>query len=167
MTVIFVDADACPVKEEIVRVAERHGLRVMMVSNAWMRLPDSLLVERVIVAEGPDMADDWIAERTTTADLVITADIPLAARCVKAGSLVLGPTGKAFSEDAIGMALAMRDLKKDLREAGIIREGGPSYSKTDRSRFLNVMETMVRAAKKISATAAKPEIPRSPGSTRP
>lgn len=152
MTRVFVDADACPVKEETVRVADRHGLAVFFVSNAWMRLPDGREVERVIVPEGPDKADDWIADEARPGDVVVTADVPLAARCVKAGALVIGPTGKAFSEDRIGMALAMRNLNTELREAGVIREGGPSFSRTDRSRFLNAMESTVRAAKRISAS---------------
>jgi len=151
MTKLYVDADACPVKEEAVRVGERHKVQIFMVSNAWMRLPDSHLVERVVVPEGPDVADDWIAERAAPGDVVITADVPLAARCVKAGALVVGPTGKPFREDGIGMRLAMRDLNTHLREIGEIREGGPSFSKADRSRFLNVLETTMRAARRISA----------------
>lgn len=150
MTRIFVDADACPVKEEVARVAERHGLAAIFVANSWMRLPEGALVERVVVPDGPDKADDWIAERAAAGDVVVTADIPLAARCVAAGALVLGPTGKAFREDGIGMALAMRDLNRELREAGVIREGGPGFSRADRSRFLNVMETTVRAARRIA-----------------
>lgn len=150
MTRIFVDADACPVKEETVRVADRHRLAVLFVSNAWMRLPEGREVERIIVPEGPDKADDWIAERAEAGDVVVTADIPLAARCVKAGATVLGPGGRPFSEDRIGMALAMRDLNTELREAGVIREGGPSFSKGDRSRFLNAMESAVRTAKRIA-----------------
>ncbi|NRG16926.1 YaiI/YqxD family protein [Rhizobiales bacterium] len=152
MTRVFVDADACPVKEETVRVADRHGLAVFFVSNAWMRLPDGREVERVIVPEGPDKADDWIADEAMPGDVVVTADVLLAARCVKAGALVIGPTGKAFSEDRIGMALAMRNLNTELREAGVIREGGPSFSKADRSKFLNAMETTVRAARRISSS---------------
>lgn len=151
MTSLYVDADACPVKEEAVRVGERHKVQIFMVSNAWMRLPMSDLVERVVVPEGPDVADDWIAEHAAPGDVVITADVPLAARCVKAGALVVGPTGKPFREDGIGMRLAMRDLNTHLREIGEIREGGPSFSKADRSRFLNVLETTMRAARRISA----------------
>ncbi|MXN64896.1 YaiI/YqxD family protein [Stappia sp. GBMRC 2046] len=152
MTRVFVDADACPVKEETVRVADRHALKVFFVSNAWMRLPDGRDVERVIVAEGPDKADDWIAGEACAGDVVVTADVPLAARCVKAGALVIGPTGKAFSEDRIGMALAMRNLNTELREAGVIREGGPSFSRADRSKYLNAMESTVRAAKRIASS---------------
>ncbi|WP_346900080.1 YaiI/YqxD family protein [uncultured Roseibium sp.] len=148
MTILYVDADACPVKDEAVRVGERHGTKIRIVSNSWMRLPESDLVERVIVPEGPDEADNWIAERVGTGDVVVTADVPLAARCVKAGGLVISPSGKPFREDAIGMRLAMRDLNTHLRETGEIRESGPPFTKADRSRFLNQLETIMRAAKR-------------------
>jgi uncharacterized protein len=150
MTVLYIDADACPVKDEAIRVGERHKTPIKIVSNSWMRLPEGDLIERVVVAEGPDVADDWIAERVQKGDVVITADVPLAARCVKAGALVIGPTGKPFREDGIGMRLAMRDLNTHLRETGEIRESGPSFSKADRSRFLNQLETTMRAAKRLS-----------------
>ncbi|MBD1546212.1 YaiI/YqxD family protein [Roseibium aggregatum] len=150
MTVLYVDADACPVKEEAVRVGERHGTPIRIVSNSWMRLPESDLVERVIVPEGPDEADNWIAERAGTGDVVVTADVPLAARCVKRGALVISPNGKPFREDGIGMRLAMRNLNTHLRETGEIREGGPAFTKADRSRFLNQLETIMRAAKRLS-----------------
>ncbi|MEM5581135.1 MULTISPECIES: YaiI/YqxD family protein [unclassified Roseibium] len=150
MTVLYVDADACPVKDEAVRVGERHKVPIKFVSNSWMRLPEGDLIERVVVPEGPDVADDWIAERAQTGDVVITADVPLAARCVKTGALVIGPTGKPFREDAMGMRLAMRDLKTHLREIGEIKEGGPAFSKADRSRFLNQLETTMRAAKRMT-----------------
>ncbi|WP_417675643.1 YaiI/YqxD family protein [Roseibium sp.] len=150
MTTLYIDADACPVKDESVRVGERHGARIRIVSNSWMRLPESDLVERVIVPEGPDEADNWIAERAGTGDVVVTADVPLAARCVKAGALVISPSGKPFREDGIGMRLAMRDLNTHLREAGEIREGGPPFTKADRSRFLNQLETIMRAAKRMA-----------------
>ena len=148
MTAIYVDADACPVKDEVVRVADRHGVAVHMVSNAWMRLSESPLVERVVVPEGPDVADDWIAERIGDTDIAITTDIPLAARCLAAGAQVLTPAGKAFSEDGIGNALAMRDLMGQLRDAGEIRGGAAAFSKRDRTRFLDAMEATVRAALK-------------------
>ncbi|MTH99818.1 YaiI/YqxD family protein [Roseibium sp. RKSG952] len=151
MTRLFIDADACPVKEEAVRVGERHRVQTLFVSNSYMRLPDSDLVERVIVPDGPDEADNWIAERAGTGDVVVTADVPLAARCVAAGALVIGPTGKPFREDAIGMRLAMRDLNTHLREIGEIRESGPAFTKADRSRFLNQLETTMRAAKRIAS----------------
>lgn len=153
MTVLYVDADACPVKDEAIRVGERHKVPIKFVSNSWMRLPEGDLIERVIVPEGPDEADNWIAERARTGDVVVTADVPLAARCVKTGALVIGPSGKPFSEDGIGMRLAMRDLKTHLREIGEIREGGPSFTKQDRSRFLNQLETTMRAAKRLADQA--------------
>src|SRR6478672_10125601 len=112
---IFVDADACPVKPEVYRVAERYGLKVFVVANAFMAVPRSDLIERVIVSEGPDIADNWITERAGETDIVITADIPLAGRCVKNGATVIASTGKLFSEDSIGMALATRDLLTELR----------------------------------------------------
>lgn len=148
---IFVDADACPVKEEIVRVAARHGIGVKMVANAWMRLPESALVERVLVAEGADAADDWIAERIGTDDIAITADIPLAARCLKAGAQAIGPTGKPFTEAGIGMALAMRDLMRELRETGAVSGNNPTFTRNDRSKFLQVLETAVQTIKRRPA----------------
>ena len=148
MSAIYVDADACPVKAEVVRVAERHGLAVHMVANSWMRLDDGPLVNRVIVAEGADAADDWIVERCGAGDIVITADIPLARRALANGARVLGPTGKPFSDDNIGMALAMRDLNAELRDAGVIRGGGAGFTRQDRSRFLSALENAVRAAKR-------------------
>ncbi len=150
MTVLYVDADACPVKDEAVRVGERHKVEIKFVSNSWMRLPEGDLIERVIVPEGPDEADNWIAERAQKGDVVITADVPLAARCVNTGALVLSPNGKPFSEDGIGMRLAMRDLRTHLREIGEIREGGPAFTKADRSRFLNQLETTMRVAKRLA-----------------
>ena len=148
MTVIYVDADACPVKLEIVRVAERHGAPVHFVSNAWMRLPEGPLVHRVVVPEGPDAADDWIATRIAARDVAVTADIPLAARCLKAGARVVGPTGKPFTQAGIGMALAMRDLSRHLRETG---EGGnynAGFTRGDRSRFLQALEEAMQAIKR-------------------
>ncbi|MET1413813.1 YaiI/YqxD family protein [Roseibium sp. HPY-6] len=150
MTILYVDADACPVKNEAIRVGERHNVTITFVSNSWMRLPEGDLIERVVVPEGPDEADNWIADRAKAGDVVVTADVPLAARCVNAGAMVIGPTGKPFREDAMGMRLAMRDLNTHLRETGEIRESGPSFTKADRSRFLNQLETIMRAAKRIS-----------------
>ncbi len=144
---IFVDGDACPVKDEIVRVADRHRLTVHFVSNARMRLPVGLDVRRVIVSDGPDVADDWIAEHIGSGDVAITNDIPLAERCLKAGAQVIGATGKPFTPDNIGMGLAMRELSRDLREMGEISGGGPLFSKKDRSRFLEAMELAVRRAR--------------------
>lgn len=141
---IFVDADACPVKEEVVRVAERHGLAVLMVSNSYMRLPQSLLVERVVVTEGPDAADDWIANRMSARDIAVTADIPLAARCVAAGGRAIGPTGKPYTEATIGMAKAMRDLMTHLRETGAATSYNAAFTRADRSRFLQALEQAVQ-----------------------
>lgn len=148
MTEIFVDADACPVKDEIVRVGERHSLVMHFVSNQWMRLDDSPLVKRVIVPDGPDAADDWIADAITAGDVAVTADIPLASRCMEKGARVLGPAGKPFTSDSIGMALAMRELHQHLRETGEMGGGGRSFSRQDRSRFLSALENMVQAAKR-------------------
>jgi uncharacterized protein YaiI (UPF0178 family) len=148
MLEIFVDADACPVKQEIQRVAERHGLTVHIVSNGGLRPSPNPMVKNVIVPEGADAADDWIAEHIGAGDVAITADIPLAARCLKKGARVLGPTGKAFTETTIGMALGMRDLHRHLREA----TGGQTYNaefgKQDRSRFLNALENEIQAVKR-------------------
>lgn len=140
----FVDADACPVKEEVVRVAERYELAVLMVANSWMRLPDSPCVERIVVSDGFDAADDWIAERCTARDIVVTTDIPLASRCLQAGAVVIAPTGKPFTEASIGMALAMRELMTDLRAMGEARGGPAAFSRQDRSRFLQAMDTAVQ-----------------------
>ena len=148
---IYVDADACPVKEEALRVAVRHGLAIAYVSNAWMRLPEGPGVERVVVPEGPDAADDWIAERIGKGDIAITADIPLASRCLKAGAQVLGPTGKPFTDASIGMALAMRDLNQHLRETGESRGFNASFTPKDRSRFLQELEAAVQRAKRGQA----------------
>jgi uncharacterized protein YaiI (UPF0178 family) len=141
---VYVDADACPVKDEVARVAARHGLVVHMVSNAWMRLPEGDGIRRVVVGGDLDAADDWIAERITPADIAVTADIPLAARCLKAGAAVLGPAGKPFTEDGIGTALAMRDLMGHLRDTGEVQGGAPAFTKKDRSRFLEALERMIR-----------------------
>lgn len=148
MTEIYVDADACPVKSEVVRVAERHRITVHMVSNSWMRLEESDVINRVIVPEGPDVADDWIAERAGKGDVVITSDIPLADRCLKREAEVLGPKGKPFTGDSIGMAMAMRDLNAELRDAGVIRGGSAAFGPRDRSNFLNTLENTVRKALK-------------------
>jgi uncharacterized protein YaiI (UPF0178 family) len=141
---IYVDADACPVKDEIYRVAGRHQLPVFVVTNSFMRVPQDPLIERVAVAAGPDAADDWIAERADAAAIVITADIPLANRCVKAGAAVVAPNGKAFTADSIGMALAVRDLMTDLRSAGETTSGPRPFSPRDRSAFLSALDQAIR-----------------------
>jgi uncharacterized protein YaiI (UPF0178 family) len=145
---IYVDADACPVKAEVMRVAERHGLTVHMVSNSWMRLDASPLINRVVVNEGPDAADDWIAERVGASDIAITADILLAARCLKAGAQCIGPNGKPFSDTNIGMALAMRDMQRHLRETGESRGFNPTFTPRDRSQFLQALEHAIQANKR-------------------
>ena len=130
------------------RVAVRHGLTIYFVSNSWMRLPEGPGVQRVLVAEGPDKADDWIAERAGPLAIVVTGDIPLAARCVKAGARVSASTGKRFSESNIGMALATRNLMQGLREANVTQTHNAAFSKADRSQFLQTLEQLVQEAKK-------------------
>lgn len=141
---ILVDADACPVKDEIVRVAERHGLAAIFVSNTWMRLPESFVVERRIVPDGPDAADDWIAGEIAPSDICVTQDIPLADRCLKTGARALSPAGRPFTPANIGMALAVRDLNAHLRETGDRHGGPPPFARGDRSRFLQVLEQAVQ-----------------------
>ncbi len=145
---IFVDADACPVKNEIYRVAERYGLKVYVVANSFMNVPRSELIESVIVSEGPDIADGWIAERAGANDIVITADIPLAGRGVKNGATVIGPTGRLFDNDAIGLAVATRDLLTDLRSAGAVTRGPPPLSRQDISKFLQALDLAVTRLKR-------------------
>lgn len=144
---IFVDADACPVKPEVERVGTRHGLRMFVVSNGGLRPSRNPLVETVIVPDGPDVADMWIADRAGPGDVVITGDIPLAAKCVEAGAQVLKHDGEAFTAANIGNLLATRDLMTDLRAADPFRQGGgKGFTKTDRSRFLEALERAVRMA---------------------
>jgi uncharacterized protein len=140
---IYVDADACPVKHEIYRVAARHGLKTVIVSNSPIAVPRDPLIERVVVAAGMDKADDWIAERVTRGDVLVTADIPLASRGVKAGASVIAPNGKAFTEDSIGGALATRNLLDSLRSAGEITGGPKSFSPRDRSAFLGALDQAI------------------------
>jgi uncharacterized protein len=151
---IYVDADACPVKDEAVKVAERCQAIIHFVSNSHMRLPESLLVRRVIVNEGPDAADNWIAERIGADDIAVTADIPLASRCLKAGAQVVGPTGKPFTQAGIGMALAMRDLSAHLRETGESKGYNASFTRADRSNFLQAMDMAVQAIRRFSPPKA-------------
>ncbi len=142
---IYVDADACPVKAEVARVGTRHRVAMMIVSNGGIRPSSNPLIQTVIVPEGPDVADDWIAARAGPGDIVITSDIPLAHRCVAAGAQVLKPTGEALTPENIGAALATRDLMADLRAADPFRQGGgKSFSKADRSRFLDALERALR-----------------------
>jgi len=141
---IYVDADACPVKDEVYRVAARHGLPVSVVANGFIRVPQDPLIERVAAGSAPDAADDWIAARAGANDIVITADVPLASRCVKAGAHVLAPTGKPFSEDSIGMAVAVRNLMHDLRSAGEVTGRPRPFSPRDRSTFLSALDQAIR-----------------------
>ena len=146
---IYVDADACPVKEEVERVATRHKLSVAMVSNGGIRPSRNPLIEMVIVPDGPDEADMWIADLAKAGDVVVTGDIPLAAKCVAAGAAVLKHNGEALTERNVGQALATRDLMADLRAADPFRQGGvKGFTKADRSRFLNALEQAVRTAQK-------------------
>ncbi len=144
---VYVDADACPVKAEVARVAERHGLAVTYVANAWMQVPRAPRVRMQVVTGAFDAADDWIAGQVRDSDIVITADIPLASRCLKAGARVLGPSGRRFTDDNIGDALATRELKSDLRAYGV-GGGPPPFSPRDRSRFLDALELVVRDARR-------------------
>jgi uncharacterized protein len=141
---IYVDADACPVKDEIYRVAGRHGLSVTVVAVGFIRVPQDPLVERIAVGAGMDAADDWIAERAGTGDIVITADVPLASRCVKAGAEVIAPNGRPFTEEAMGMTLAVRNLMHDLRSAGEVTGGPSPFSPRDRSAFLSALDQAIR-----------------------
>nr|WP_298685451.1 YaiI/YqxD family protein [uncultured Dongia sp.] len=149
MTEIYVDADACPVKAEIERVALRHEIVMHLVSNSGFRSSHNPLIRNVLVSDKFDAADDWIVERAKTGDIVITTDIQLADRCLKAGAQVIGPTGKPFTANSIGTALAMRELSSQLRDMGEIRGTGPSFNQQDRSRFLNALELAIQKAKKI------------------
>jgi len=148
MTDIYIDADACPVRDEVYRVAERLGLKVFVVSNGSRPILPSRnpLVSMVTVAEGADAADDWIAERITGQDICVTADIPLASRCLKNEARALAPNGKLWTQDNIGNALAGREIGRHLRESGVATGGPPPFSKADRSRFLNALDALVQQA---------------------
>ena len=146
MTEIFVDADACPVKDEATKVAERHGLMVTFVSNGGLRPSRDPMIRNVVVSKGADAADDWIIDNAKPGDVVITGDIPLAARAVALGAHVLGPTGRPFTRETIGMAVAMRDLKQHLRETNQSPGFNASFSRDDRSRFLGALDQIVRRA---------------------
>ncbi|MBI4774115.1 MAG: YaiI/YqxD family protein [Deltaproteobacteria bacterium] len=144
MTKILVDADGCPVKEEVFQVAKRHGLEVTLVANSWMRFPDEARIELVLVKDSLDAADDWIVDHVTENDIVITGDIPLASRCLERGAQVLGPKGRVFTEDSISGFLASRELSSHLREFGIMTGGPAPFQKRDRSRFLHALDEMIR-----------------------
>ena len=148
MTRVFVDADACPVKAEAERVATRYQVEMLVVSNGGIRPSANPLVQSVFVADGPDEADKWIASHCGAGDVVVTGDIPLAAKCVEAGAAVVKHNGEELTARNIGMALATRDLMQDLRSADPFRQGsGRPFSKADRSRFLDVLDRVVRRLK--------------------
>jgi uncharacterized protein YaiI (UPF0178 family) len=140
---IYVDADACPVKAEVYRVAERHRAKTFVVANSFIQVPRDPLIERVSVGSGFDAADDWIAGRARRGAIVVTADVPLASRCVKAGADVISPTGRPFTEASIGMALATRNLMEDLRASGEITGGPKPFSPRDRSAFLSALDLAI------------------------
>ena len=144
MLVVYVDADACPVKEEIYRVARRYELKVILVAVAWMRTPDEPWLELMVVDEGFDAADDWIAEHVEADDIVITDDIPLADRCLKKHARVLRHRGKIFSEDDIGQAMGNRELMSHLRDTGLITGGPTPFEQRDRSRFLQSLDQVIQ-----------------------
>jgi uncharacterized protein YaiI (UPF0178 family) len=143
---IYIDADGCPVKDEVYRVARRHGLKTYVVSNSYMSIPLDDKIEQVVVGSRFDAADDWIAERIGKGDVAITADIPLAARCLEKGAQVISPKGHPWTEDSIGDALASRELMSQLRQAGVISGGPTPMAKQDKSRFLAGLEDAIRAA---------------------
>jgi uncharacterized protein YaiI (UPF0178 family) len=149
---IFVDADACPVKQEVYRVAGRYGLEVTLVANSRMRVPHDGRVALQLVADGLDAADDWIVEHVEAHDIVVTADIPLASRCLQAGAQVVSPTGKPFTDDNIGSAVATRDLLADLREAGEITGGPSALTQRDRSRFLHQLDEAIQGIRRQHAS---------------
>ena len=151
---VYVDADACPVKQETYRVAQRHGLKVTLVSNSWMRIPTESWLDLVVVPGDLDAADDWIVERVARGDIVVSADILLAARCLEKGARVLGPRGHDFTEDSIGDAVATRELLSNLRDTGTISGGPPPFEQRDRSRFLHRLDEMIREELRRNPNAA-------------
>jgi uncharacterized protein YaiI (UPF0178 family) len=155
-TRLYVDADACPVKDEIYRVAARHGTPVSVVAASFIRVPQDPLIERIAAGSAMDAADDWIAERAGKGDIVITADIPLASRCVKAGAEVIAPNGKPFNEQSIGMTLAVRNLMADLRSSGEVTSGPKSFTSRDRSAFLSVLDQTIRRIQRRRTDAPAP-----------
>ncbi len=140
---IFIDADACPVKDEVYRVAQRYGLKTWVVSNAFMMIPAHPRIERVIVDAGPDIADDWIAEHARPGDVAITNDIPLAERVLIAGAAAIAPNGRVFTRDSIGSAIAQRAIMEQIRSTGAITGGPAPFSKADRSRFLQSLDEAI------------------------
>jgi uncharacterized protein YaiI (UPF0178 family) len=143
VTEIYIDADACPVKDEVYKVAQRYGLKTWVVANSFMMVPASPRIERVIVDAGPDVADDWIAERAGPGDIVVTNDIPLADRALTAGAYALAPNGRAFTADSIGQAMAQRALMEQLRSTGDILGGPKPFDRRDRSQFLQALDETI------------------------
>jgi uncharacterized protein YaiI (UPF0178 family) len=159
MTVVYIDADACPVKDEVYRVAERYRLSVVLVSNSWIRRPANTWIDLVVVDEGPDVADDWIAARSRVGDIVVTADIPLAQRVLAAGAQALHPDGRRFTPENIAGALASRAVGEHLRSMGEITRGPRPFTAADRSRFLQALDAAVVKVRRLAPTQA----PRAPG----
>ena len=149
---IFVDADACPVKQEVYRVAKRYQLHVTLVSNTWMRVPNEPWIVLKLVGNSPDAADDWISEKTDIDDIIVTADIPLADRCIKKGARVISSTGHQFTENNIGQSLATRNLLSELRSTGEITGGPPPLTQRDRSRFLQRMDEVIQSIRRNNET---------------
>ncbi len=145
---IFIDADACPVKDETYKVAARYGLKTFVVSNSFMQIPASPLIERVVVDAGPDIADDWIAERAGAGDIVVTNDIPLADRVLKSGAAAIKPNGQPFTHDSIGSALAQRSIMEHIRSTGEITGGPRPFDRADRSRFLQALDTAIQKSRR-------------------
>jgi uncharacterized protein YaiI (UPF0178 family) len=146
---LYIDADGCPVKQEVYRVAKRYGLRVLLAANKWMHIPDYDWVELVVVEEEFDAADDWIAEHITENDIVVTADIPLAARCLEKQARAINPRGRVFREDSIGAALAEREMASHLRDMGIMTGGPAPLTKRDRSEFLQRLDAVIQAVRRL------------------
>ncbi|AYV48800.1 YaiI/YqxD family protein [Caulobacter flavus] len=149
MTTIYIDADACPVKDETYKVAARNGLKTYVVSNSWIRVPATPAIEQVVVDAGPDVADDWIAERAGPGDVVVTNDIPLADRVLKAGGQAIAPNGRVFTADMIGSALASRSIGEHLRSMGEVTSGPKAFGPQDRSKFLQALDQAVVKARRV------------------
>lgn len=153
---IYVDADACPVKQETYRVADRHGVQVTLVAGSWMRIPSQPNLRLEVVDRGFDAADDWIAAHAGSGDIVVTADIPLAARCIERGACVIAPTGRPFTDSNIGDALATRNLLSEMRGAGLVTSGPPPFGPEDRSRYLQALDRAIHALRRGSARSDAP-----------
>ncbi|PLR21855.1 YaiI/YqxD family protein [Caulobacter zeae] len=149
MTTIYIDADACPVKDETYKVAARNGLKTYVVSNSWIRVPATPAIEQIVVDAGPDVADDWIAERAGPGDVVVTNDIPLADRVLKAGGQAIAPNGRVFTGDMIGSALASRSIGEHLRSMGEVTSGPKAFGPQDRSKFLQALDQAVVKARRV------------------